>query len=133
MIDPATRQLVRRRAADRCEYCRLPQGPARLVTFHVEHVTPKQHGGTDQVNNLAWACPHCNRFKGPNLTAVDPDTNHVVLLYNPRTESWDDHFELSGVQIIGLTPAGRATVRLLRMNDAARVKVREELHARGEL
>jgi hypothetical protein len=131
-MDAAVRQLVRQRAIERCKFCRLPQESAPVVTFHVEHVVPRQHGGQDDVANLALACPHCNRFKGPNLTSVDPATNQIVSLDNPRIQSWNEHFELTGVQIVGLTPHGRATVRLLRMNGEERMQVRAELLARGE-
>ena len=37
MIDETLRQFVRRRAGDRCEYCRLPQH-AVDGRFHVEHI-----------------------------------------------------------------------------------------------
>ena len=42
MIDAAVRDLVRRRADERCEYCRLPQR-AEEATFHVEHIVALQH------------------------------------------------------------------------------------------
>ena len=131
-MDAAVRQLVRHRAAERCEYCRLPQLAASVVAFHVEHIIPKQHGGDDDPSNLALACPHCNRYKGPNLTAIDPDTNQIVQLFNPRTQLWDKHFALDGVRVVGVTSEGRATAHLFRMNAEERVKVREELQARCE-
>jgi hypothetical protein len=37
---------------------------------------------------------------------------------------WSDHFSVSGAQIVGLTPVGRATARLLNMNDVRRVELR---------
>ena len=46
-MDAATRRLVLRRAGSRCEYCRLPQHAVDL-TFHVEHIIAKQHGGDPQ-------------------------------------------------------------------------------------
>jgi 5-methylcytosine-specific restriction endonuclease McrA len=131
VIDAATRQLVRQRARNRCEYCRLPQAAAPFFTFHIEHIRAKQHGGSDDLSNLALACPDCNAHKGPNLTAVDPDTDLVVPLFNPRTDRWDDHFQWLGAQLFGSTSIGRATGRLLEMNDVERVAMREEL--RGEL
>jgi len=132
-MDAATRRLVRKRADDRCEYCRLPQSAAPLFTYHIEHVQARQHGGQDDPNNLALACPDCNRFKGPNLSAIDPDTGALVPLFNPRVHSWANHFAFDGVAIVGLTPIGRATVRLLNMNDEERIEMRTELDARGEL
>jgi 5-methylcytosine-specific restriction endonuclease McrA len=132
-MDAATRQLVRHRADNRCEYCLLPHAVAPLFAFHIEHIRAKQHGGDDVPINLALACPDCNRFKGPNLSAVDPKSNEVVPLFNPRKQSWDDHFLWRGARIVGRTATGRATVRILNMNQEERVEMREELLARGEL
>jgi hypothetical protein len=41
--------------------------------------------------------------------------------------TWDDHFVLSDVTIVGLTAMGRTTVRVLNMNDARRVRLRATL------
>lgn len=57
MIGAATRRQVRERAGDRCEYCRIRQADEPFVTYQIEHVIPKQHGGTDDAGNLALACP----------------------------------------------------------------------------
>jgi hypothetical protein len=75
--------------------------------------------------SLWHARPDCNSFKGPNLTGMDPQTNQIVPLFNPRSQNWGDHFALSGAEIVGQTTQGRATVRLLRMNDQERLQVRE--------
>jgi len=132
-MDEAVRQLVRTRAGDRCEYCRLPQHAGALIRFHVEHIRPKQHGGNSDASNLALACPNCNWNKGPNLSAVDPESGSVVLLFHPRVDTWDQHFAAANLQIVGLTPTGRATVSLMRMNAPDRIEVRHELARRGEL
>ena len=81
-MDAATRRLVRSRALHRCEYCTLPQSALPLATFHVEHIKARQHGGSDDPDNLALACGHCNRHTGPNLTAIDPQTNDIVHLFD---------------------------------------------------
>jgi hypothetical protein len=125
-MDAATRQLVRDRAGNRCEYCNLPQEALPLVTFHVEHIIAKQHGGPDHPDNLAFSCHHCNLHKGPNLTGIDPDTGNVVPLYHPRRETWSNHFAMRGVAIVGLTPVGRATVRTLAMNAQSQLDARSD-------
>jgi len=132
MMESRLRELVRQRAAGRCEYCRLPQAAAPFFVFHVEHIRARQHQGTDGLSNLALACPDCNACKGPNLTTTDPETGQVVPLFNPRMHSWDEHFDLEGPRILGLTAIGRGTVQLLKMNEEERVEVRAELLARGE-
>jgi hypothetical protein len=131
-MDATTRELVRRRAENRCEYCLLPQTHSAL-THHIEHIVSKQHGGGDDIDNLALACHRCNLRKGPNLTGVDPLTGGVVGLFHPRRESWAEHFSFRGARIVGITPTGRATVHVLAMNDARRLELRSELLAHNQL
>ena len=131
-MDTATRNLVRQRAKNRCEYCLLLQDRSEL-THHIEHVIAKQHGGSDEAGNLALACHRCNLRKGPNVTGIDPDTEEIVVLFHPRRDEWSRHFRFHGPYIEGITPTGRATVRLLTLNDARRLELRAELIARGEL
>ena len=78
-----SRELVRARARQRSEDCRQPQEFFKL-RFHVEHIVPRQHGGGDEPDNLALACPACNFHKGPNLTGIDPLTRRVESLFRPR-------------------------------------------------
>jgi hypothetical protein len=113
-MDAATSQLLRQRAGQRCEYCRLAQEHSAL-RFHIEHVIAHQHGGPDDPENLALACLECNYQKGPNLSGVDPDTGKVTRLFHPRRDLWERHFARDGARIVGKTPVG-TTVWLLEMN-----------------
>ncbi len=126
-----TRRLVVRRAGDRCEYCRLPAS-ASQYPLHTEHVRARQHGGGDEAENLALACHLCNLHKGTNLTAIDPRSEAVTLLFNPRQMVWTDHFTPVGGEVLGITPEGRATAVLLDMNEASRLDLRIELVETGE-
>lgn len=128
---------VSRRAGDRCEYCHLPQDAFRRP-FHVEHIIAKQHGGRTLLDNLAFACWYCNLKKGPNLTGIDPVSGAVVLIFNPRVHDWSDHFDLKlafgtppGIEVTGLTSIGRATLRVLGMNEQMRSILRYELWREG--
>lgn len=132
-MDARVRQQVRERAGQRCEYCRLRQAHEPTRPFHIEHVIARQHRGSDSLENLALACHLCNWLKGPNLTGIDPDTNKLTPLFNPRQDRWVDHFKLEGVAILGLTPTGRTTVWLLDMNCEERLELRTVLMASGEL
>jgi hypothetical protein len=106
---------------------------ATFITFHVEHITARQHGGDEALSNLALACPDCNAYKGPNLTSIDPETGQVVPLFDPRQGSWSDHFAFQGPLIIGRTPTGRATAQLLDMNEETRVEMRRHLQEIGAM
>jgi HNH endonuclease len=125
-MDSAISQLVRQRAGQRCEYCRLPQS-ASALRFHIEHIIARQHGGTDDPANLALACPECNYQKGPNLSSIDPDTGKVTPLFHPRRDQWAEHFVRDDARIVGKSPTGRTTVWLLEMNTGDRLRWREML------
>jgi len=116
--------MVRERAGDVCEYCQLPQHLSPMAALQIEHIIPIKHGGSSEPENLALACISCNLHKGSNLTGIDPVTDEITPLFNPREDLWEEHFVVSGIEILGKTPAGRATVRVLNMNSADRLVVR---------
>jgi HNH endonuclease len=118
------RQFVRQRAKNCCEYCALAQDSEPL-SFHIEHIIPRQHGGKDSAENLALACHHCNLHKGTNLSGLDPKTGKLTRLFHPRLDDWDEHFKNREGEIIGLSAVGRTTLNLLRMNEDGRLQLRE--------
>ena len=126
-MENATRLQVRDRANNRCEYCLTHQEDEPFFRYQVEHVIARQHGGNDELANLALACPHCNLHKGPNLSGIDPLDGNTVSLFHPRLQAWTDHFQMIGSLISGTTPTGRATTRVLNLNDPLRVEVRAEV------
>lgn len=123
-VNESTKTIVRERAGNRCEYCQLHQDDSPLAVLHVEHVIPRKHGGTDEINNLALACIDCNLHKGPNLTGIDPETEEITVLFHPRQDVWDDHFEWQGIQIVGKTATGRTTIRVFAMNSDEQLGLR---------
>jgi hypothetical protein len=61
---------------------------------------------------------------------VQPPQRHQS---NPRRDSWERHFVIDrDGHIIGLTPTGTATVRLLDMNGIPQLNLRQVLIANGE-
>jgi hypothetical protein len=124
MINRQVRTRVRERANNACEYCHLHQDDSPLAALHVEHIIPKVHGGTDDLDNLALACIDCNVHKGTNLTGIDPQTSQITGLFHPRRQHWDEHFEVQGVYLVGKTSIGRTTIRVLNMNSDDQVALR---------
>lgn len=127
-MDDETRRLVRHRAGNRCEYCKVHQQFYPDFTFHIEHIVAKQHHGSDGVENLGLACHLCNQKKGPNLSGIDPESGILVQLFNPRTQIWEHHLRVETMGVIaGLTAIGRATVEVLGMNSETRIAIRREI------
>lgn len=129
-MDKRLDQEVRRRAKDICEYCRMPQTFYRH-RFVIDHIIARQHGGPTTPENLALCCLPCNRYKGPNVAGIDPESGELTRLFHPRRDRWADHFEWHGPELVGLAPIGRATVAVLAMNHSKYVAVRHALIAEG--
>jgi 5-methylcytosine-specific restriction endonuclease McrA len=129
-VDKAVHAAVRLRARHRCEYCYFPETFAELP-FHLDHIIAQQHGGPTTLENLALACCYCNRYKGPNLSAIDPESGNVVSLFHPRRQLWDDHFTWDGARLSAKSATGRATIQLLQINRADAVAVRRLLIQEG--
>lgn len=125
-ISVALRREVIERAKNCCEYCRLSQND-HFFTFHVDHIISEKHQGTTQSDNLCLSCVNCNTAKGSDIAGIDPETQELTLLFNPRQQDWDKNFELRNTQIVGKTPEGRLTVQLLQMNAKERIAERQSL------
>jgi hypothetical protein len=130
-IPAALRQLVLERAEGRCEYCRFPQEAAFLM-FEVDHIISENHGSPTTAENLALVCAFCNSFKGSDLGSLDPESGQLTAFFNPRTQSWEQHFQIAADgRIQPRTPEGRVTVIILRLNDPERIVERQLLLQSG--
>lgn len=80
----------------KCIHCRtrLTIGPdgRPLDTTTIEHIVPRNHGGTDELPNLALACARCNHGKGARLDrrrSDDPTLAAVIArLQEERRRRW---------------------------------------------
>jgi hypothetical protein len=124
------RRLVFERAGGCCEYCRM-QVADRLLPFEIDHVIAEKHGGATNADNLSLACYRCNGFKGSDIASADPVTGAATFLFHPRRQRWDDHFRLDDTTITPLTPEGRVTVFLVRLNAPIQLEQRTLLIAEG--
>ncbi len=99
--------------------------------FQVEHIISRKHGGSSEIDNLAWACVFCNRYKGSDIASLIPARNELIRFYNRRTDRWREHFRLNGVFIEQLTEIGEATTRILQMNHDDQILERQVLNVGG--
>jgi hypothetical protein len=120
------RRRTRERAAGRCEYCLLAEDDA-FFPHEPDHIISVKHGGASTMENLAWSCFDCNRFKGSDIASYDAVTQALVPLFHPRKHRWNEHFLLAEGQILPLTSIGRVTAALLKLNLPQRAEVRKIL------
>ena len=130
-VSSSVRRKVRERAGKRCEYCRKPEETS-LYSHHIDHIIAPIHGGTSNIDNLAWACFRCNVNKSTNIASYDFDTSLLTPLYNPRTQQWDDHFEVQSAFVVGKTSFGQVTVRVLQINHPDQIATRQLLIKSGK-
>ena len=118
------RRFVITRANNRCEYCTLSQA-GQEATFHIENIIPTSAEGQTILENLALACVSCSLRKSARQMVFDLESSQQVPIFNPRLDHWEEHFRWNGVQVIGLTATGRATIDALDMNRALILSIRE--------
>ncbi|MBK8022917.1 MAG: HNH endonuclease [Chloroflexi bacterium] len=93
----------------------------------IDHIVPSTASGTTMPDNLCLTCVGCNLYKSDFQDGVDPESQELVALFNPRLQPWYAHFnwEPDGTILRGLTPIGRATVARLRINRPEAVQSRQ--------
>ena len=125
-VSAALRRRVQERAGGRCEYCLLSAADA-YFSHEPDHIVAIKHGGESVLENIAWACFDCNRYKGSDISSKDPFSGELVRLFHIRIDLWHAHFAYENGIIHPLTSIGRVNARLLQFNQADRVEVRRLL------
>jgi len=129
-IPVALRRQVWERAAGLCEYC-LQHELDDWVSFQIEHIISKKHGGRTTLSNLALACLECNVAKGSDLGSMTRATSILIPFYHPRRDKWTEHFRLQGYRILPLTQTGEVTCRILGFNARQRLLKRQAIAKAG--
>jgi 5-methylcytosine-specific restriction endonuclease McrA len=108
-ISAQLRRQVEERAGFRCEYCLIPASHD-FLSHEIDHIIAEKHGGQTIEANLCESCFECNRYKGSDIASVDWETENIV---EP------------------LSPVGRVTVFLLKLNHEDRLEERQLLIEAG--
>jgi HNH endonuclease len=124
------RRLVLFRADRRCEYCLIHEDDT-FFGCEVDHIISEKHDGPTVADNLAYACLVCNRNKGSDIGSISATTGAFTRFFNPRLDTWCDHFSLDGVVIKPLSAIGQVTERIFQFNAIERLNEREALRAQG--
>ena len=90
-ISDALKKQVTNLAQGCCEYCKS-QIRFSPNSFEIDHIVPISRGGLSQLENLALAYPQCNSHKSDKVSAIDPVSKQIILLFHPRQMHLIDHF-----------------------------------------
>lgn len=106
----------------RCGYCGV--GEAEVgAELTLDHFQPRSRGGTEENENLVYACHACNEFKSDFW----PDETQTHLLH-PRRDDLSLHLATGDDGWLqGLTPEGELLIDRLRLNRAPLVERRRTL------
>ena len=125
---------VAKRARYRCEYCHAPESffPHRLC---MDHIIPESRGGPTSLANLALCCYGCQFQKSAFESGLDPSTKTAARLFHLRRQRWRRHFRWSadGLQVEGLTRAGRASIARLALNNDRQIEARKRWQSHPDL
>ena len=129
-VSDSSRRMAADRAYHVCEYCLIHEDDT-FWGCQVDHIISRKHGGTSELDNLAWACACCNGYKGSDLGALVGAPPRLVRLFHPRTDRWNQSFHLNGWQIQPDNDTGLATAKLLQFNEEGRLRERGALSQTG--
>ena len=108
--------LVRERFGYCCGYCGVSEIDSG-GELTVDHFIPESAGGSNDEENLVYACFRCNIYKTDFL----PTEAHLAAgqrVLHPLHDSLDAHYRLDTASgaLIGLTPTGSFHISLLQLN-----------------
>jgi hypothetical protein len=122
MISKTLRESIRALYDFRCGYCGVTETESG-GQLEIDHFRPRSHGGNDTLDNLVYACPTCNRFKGAYWPspAASPD----LMLIHPQQDNLSAHIRsLPDGRLIGSTNRGWFHIQRLHLNRAQLVELR---------
>jgi HNH endonuclease len=123
------REQVRQRAQCACEFC----GTTEIDTggmLTIDHFQPRTKAGSDELENLIYACITCNQYKQDYW----PRTETALILWNPRQESASQHFvEQEDGELTALTAIGMFTIKRLRLNRSQLIVARQRRQQQSQV
>lgn len=124
-VSEELRAAVRAAFGGQCGYCGVLETSVGRV-LEIDHFHPLAAGGSDDIENLVYACTACNRFKGDYAPAGDaPDS--LRLLHPARDDVGSHITESTQGSLLGITPRGWFHIQRLRLNRPLLVE-RRRLH-----
>jgi len=114
---------IRRIYNYQCGYCTVHETDAG-GKLEIDHFQPSRHGGTDDIENLVYCCPVCNRYKR-DFWPNEVDLNSGRRILHPKRDELSTHVreEIDG-RLVSLTETGRFHIKKLHLNRPALIALR---------
>jgi len=125
-VNDAMRQRVAERAYHVCEHCLIHEDDT-FWGCHIDHIISRKHGGSSELENLAFACAVCNANKGSDISSLAGSPPKLTRLFHPRQDHWLENFHPVKNTIDFASEVGEATAKLLQLNHPNRVEERDAL------
>lgn len=109
-------EAVRQRYRQSCGYCGVTETTVG-GELTLDHYQPLSAGGSDELDNLVYACMKCNQYKS-DFWPDDADLAQGRRLLQPGIDDAFLHMsedEATG-RLHGLTPTGAFHITVLRLN-----------------
>jgi hypothetical protein len=126
------REAVRRAYNYRCGYCGVHEQEVGSE-LEIDHFQPRSAGGEDDLDNLVYCCPTCNRLKGNFWPTGNLSTAHQRLLQPNRDDLAAHLREEADGHLIALTETGVFHIARLRLNRPPLVALRRARRERAKL
>jgi len=115
------REIVRQSFGYCCAYCGVHENEVGSE-LELDHFHPRAAGGSDDLENLVYCCPACNRIKSDFW----PSEPTVRRLLHPQRDVIAEHFrEDTDGRLIALTQTGAFYIERLRLNRPPLIALRQ--------
>jgi HNH endonuclease len=126
------REAVRQAYVYRCGYCGVHEEEAGGA-LEIDHFQPRIRGGGDDLDNLVYCCPTCNRLKG-DFWPPDSSSTTSNRLLHPIQDDLTSHIcEGEDGQLIALSTTGGFHIARLRLNRPPLIALRRSRKERDQL
>lgn len=119
MISAHLRRTVRTLYAFSCGYCGVSETEVGAY-LTIDHFVPRDANGSDDIENLVYACPACNRHKSAAWNPQAPPVLHPL-----RTNMTLHVLPLPDGLLQGLTAEGVRHIETLHLNRPPMVERRK--------
>ena len=123
MDEQKRREVLRRAYGCRCGYCGVHEEEAGSE-LEIDHFQPRAAGGGNDLDNLVYCCPTCNRLKGDFWAMRDPSAPQRRVLHPKRDDLASHMREDANGRLTALTETGAFHIERLRLNRPPLVALR---------